>query len=110
MIGIYEGEHALAADNRLVGVLQVTGLPLTEGREREILITVEIDVDGVAGQVELEVREDATGHGRPRRKASTTRAPQPERGAVIEPQPSPEASQAAREHGLGKLRLSFTEN
>jgi hypothetical protein len=47
MIGVYQGEHALVADNRLVGMLQVTGMPPAPAREREIEIAIEIDSDAV---------------------------------------------------------------
>jgi molecular chaperone DnaK len=126
-IPVYRGEQALAAQNRLVGVLRLTGVP----RGREIEVTADIDTNGVArvtardlrsgteqsvtitgtpadaqdtitGQAELTVRGPAAGgrarHGRP---ASAAMPP------VVDLQPSPEVSQAAQEHDLGRLRQSF---
>jgi hypothetical protein len=126
-IGIYQGEHVLAADSRLVGVLQLTGVPLTPGRWREIEMTIDMDADAVprvtardvrtgreksaiitgspaltadeadplSGGIELEVRKDMPGN---RQRDEET----------IDLEPSPEASRAAREHALGRLRQSFT--
>jgi molecular chaperone DnaK len=139
-IGVYQGEHALAADNRLVGMLQVTGLPLTPGREREIEVAIEIDseavarvtardlrtrseqsviitgspapaageADTLAGGAELEAREDPPGGRQHHKEAPATGASWPGPGPVIDLQLSPEAAQAARERGLGRLRQSFT--
>jgi hypothetical protein len=139
-IGVYQGEHTLAADNRLVGMLQVTGLPLTPGREREIEVAIEIDseavarvtardlrtrseqsviitgspapaageADTLAGGAELEAREDPPGGRQHHKEAPATGASWPGPGPVIDLQLSPEAAQAARERGLGRLRQSFT--
>jgi hypothetical protein len=140
MIGVYQGEHALAADNRLVGRLQVTGLPPAPGRERDIEVAIEIDSDAVVrvtardprtrreqsviitgspapaadeadtltGGAELEVRDDPPGDHQHPKEAPATGASWPRPSPVIELQPSPEAAQAARERGLGRLRQSFT--
>lgn len=46
-IKIYEGEHKLAAENRLLGRFRLNGFPKARARQLRIQVTFEIDADGI---------------------------------------------------------------
>jgi molecular chaperone DnaK len=123
MVPVYQGEHAVAADNRLIGMLELTSLPLSAGKEPRIEVCFDLDAnsdihvsakdldsgknwstdvtstpmpsDGTAGKRKGWPRLE--GDGPPPPGADTAKT-----GAAAQ------AAQEAKKHNLGQFRQSFT--
>ena len=121
MVPVYQGEHPVAADNRLIGMLELTGLPLSAGKEPRIEICFDLDV---SSGIQVSARDldsgknwstDVTGTRVPSNRTAGTRKAGPKLDGNGPPPPgadttggTAQATQEARRHNLGQFRQSFT--
>jgi len=58
-IKVYQGERAMAADNRLLGVFQLVGIPLAPRGLPQVEVTFDIDANGI---LNVSAKDRATGN------------------------------------------------